>query len=399
MAPICNASGPSLCRDCISWFSNGPLDCPICGSIRIINHSELADLCIAHIDCDAFYAAVEKRDNPALRDKPVIVGGAGARSVVTTACYIARQFGVHSAMPMYKAKKLCPGAVIISPNMRKYREASRQIRNILLSATSLIQTVSLDEAYLDLSIGVREDSAELPALVLARIAEKIEEVIGITASIGLANNKFLAKLASDLEKPRGFSVIGQKEAFAFLSGLSVKKINGVGAVTARKMASQGIETIGQLQALSEDELVACYGKFGRRLAKFVQGKDDRKVCSGRSAKSISAERTFIQDLRDSEALKAEVMPLCERVCARLRDKSVAGASISLKLKTTDFQIVTRNRQLSSPTQRASLIYQHVAALIDAEADGRTFRLIGVGVADLSSGFSADPPELFKILPT
>ena len=363
-----------------------------------MNHSELADLCIAHIDCDAFYAAVEKRDNPALRDKPVIVGGAGARSVVTTACYIARQFGVHSAMPMYKAKKLCPGAVIISPNMRKYREASRQIRNIFLSATSSIQTVSLDEAYLDLSIGFREDSAELPALVLARIAEQIEEVVGITASIGVANNKFLAKLASDLEKPRGYSVIGQTEAFAFLSGLSVKKINGVGAVTARKMASQGIETIGQLQALSEDELVACYGKFGRRLAKFVQGKDDRKVCSGRSAKSISAERTFIQDLRDSEALKAEVMPLCERVSARLRDKSVAGASISLKLKTTNFQIVTRNRQLSSPTQRASLIYQHVAALIDAEADGRTFRLIGVGVADLSSGFSADPPELFKILP-
>ena len=361
----------------------------------MISHSELADLSIAHIDCDAFYAAVEKRDNPALRDKPVIVGGTGDRSVVTTACYIARQFGVHSAMPMYKAKKLCSGAVIISPNMQKYREASSQIQTIFRNATSLIQTVSLDEAYLNLSTEFREDIDEPPALILARIAAQIEEVIGITASIGLANNKFLAKLASDLEKPRGYSVIGEIEALSFLSGLPVKKINGVGAVTARKMALQGIETIGQLQVFSEDELVAFYGKFGRRLFKFAQGKDDRKVYSGKPAKSISAERTFPTDLRDPEALKAELMSLCERVCARLQNKSLAGAKVSLKLKTTDFQIITRNRQLSIPTQRVSLIYQHLAILIDAEADGRAFRLIGVCVADLSSGFLADPPELFN----
>ena len=394
---VCSSTGPSLCRDCLGWFPDGPLDCPSCGSIRIVNHAELLELSIAHIDCDAFYAAVEKRDNPKLRDKPLIVGSPGGRGVVTTACYIARQYGPRSAMPMFKARKMCPHAVIIRPNMRKYSEVSRQIRAIFLDVTPVIQPVSLDEAYLDLSREVRGEGDEPPAVALARAALRIEEEVGITVSIGLAYNKFLAKLASDLDKPRGYSVIGREEALDFLSDLPVNKINGVGAVTAKKMAEHGIETIGQLQAMSDDELVGRYGRFGRRLAGFVRGEDRRKVSSGGAAKSVSAETTFVTDLRDAADLREQVRPMCERVADRLKAKGIAGGTVVLKLKTADFQILTRNRQLSQPTQKGDLIFEQAAVLIEAEADGRVFRLIGIGVTDLVSGAKADPPNLFERL--
>ena len=394
---VCSSNGPSLCRDCLGWFPDGPLDCPNCGSIRIVNHAELLELSIAHIDCDAFYAAVEKRDNPKLRDKPLIVGSPGGRGVVTTACYIARQYGPRSAMPMFKARKMCPHAVIIRPNMSKYSEVSRQIRAIFLDVTPVVQPVSLDEAYLDLSRDVRVEGDEPPAIALARAALRIEAEVGITVSIGLAYNKFLAKLASDLDKPRGYSVIGQEEALDFLSDLPVNKINGVGAVTAKKMAEHGIETIGQLQAMSDDELVGRYGRFGRRLAGFVRGEDRRKVSSGGAAKSVSAETTFVTDLRDAADLREQVRPMCERVADRLKAKGIAGGTVVLKLKTADFQILTRNRQLSQPTQKGDLIFEQAAALIEAEADGRVFRLIGIGVTDLVSGAKADPPDLFERL--
>ena len=388
-------AGPSLCRDCLGWFPDGPLDCPNCGSIRIVNHAELQELAIAHIDCDAFYAAVEKRDNPELRDKPLIVGGPGGRGVVTTACYIARQYGPRSAMPMFKAREMCPHAVIIRPNMSKYRKVSMQIRAIFLDVTPVIQPISLDEAYLDLSEDVRGEGDEAPATALALAALRIEAEVGITVSIGLAYNKFLAKLASDLDKPRGYSVIGREEAVGFLSDLPVKKINGVGAVTAKKMAEQGIETIGQLQAMSKDELVGRYGKFGRRMAGFVRGEDRRRVSSGGAAKSVSAETTFTTDLRDAAELKERVRPMCEKVADRLKAKGIAGGTVILKLKTADFQILTRNRQLSHPTQKGDLILEQAVVLIEAEADGRFFRLIGVGVTDLVSGTEADPPDLFE----
>ena len=394
---VCSSNGPSLCRDCLGWFPDGPLDCPNCGSIRIVNHAELLELSIAHIDCDAFYAAVEKRDNPKLRDKPLIVGSPGGRGVVTTACYIARQYGPRSAMPMFKARKMCPHAVIIRPNMSKYSEVSRQIRAIFLDVTPVIQPVSLDEAYLDLSRDVRVEGDEPPAVALARAALRIEAEVGITVSIGLAYNKFLAKLASDLDKPRGYSVIGREEALDFLSDLPVNKINGVGAVTAKKMAEHGIETIGQLQAMSDDELVGRYGRFGRRLAGFVRGEDRRKVSSGGAAKSVSAETTFVTDLRDAADLREQVRPMCERVADRLKAKGIAGGTVVLKLKTADFQILTRNRQLSQPTQKGDLIFEQAAVLIEAEADGRFFRLIGIGVTDLVSGAKADPPNLFERL--
>ncbi len=394
LEPIRTGAGPSLCRDCLGYFPDGPLDCPACGSLRIVNHAELPALSIAHIDCDAFYAAVEKRDNPELRDKPLIVGGTSGRGVVTTACYIARQFGPRSAMPMFKAREMCPQAVIVPPNMAKYREVSQQIRAIFLDATPVIQPVSLDEAYLDLSDEARDVANEMPAAALARAAARIETEVGITVSIGLSYNKFLAKLASDLDKPRGYSVVGEDEAKAFLAGLPVKKINGVGAVTAAKMAAQGIETIGQLQAMPEAELVTRYGKFGRRLASYVQGEDPRKVSSGGASKSVSAETTFRTNLTDADALKERVRPMCDKVAERLVAKGIAGGTVVLKLKTADFQILTRNRQLPHPTQKGGIIYEQAAALIDAEADGRAFRLIGIGVADLCPAAEADPPDLF-----
>lgn len=388
-------AGPTLCRDCLSYFPAGPLDCPACGSIRVICHAELAGLDIAHIDCDAFYAAVEKRDDPSLRDKPVIVGHAGGRGVVTTACYIARQFGPRSAMPMFKAMEMCPGAVVVPTDMAKYRQVSQQIKAIFLDATPVIQPVSLDEAYLDMSDEARGVSDPLPAMALAEAQRRIEDEVGITVSIGLSYNKFLAKLASDLDKPRGFSVIGEAEAKEFLATLPVSKINGVGKVTAAKMAEQGIETIGQLQDMPEMELVARYGKFGRRLAGYVQGEDGRKVNTDGTSKSVSAETTFRQNMNGADALKEAVGPLCERVGKRLADKGIAGGTVVLKLKTGDFQILTRNRQLPNPTQKADVIRYHAEALIEAEADGRYFRLIGIGVADLCSAIEADPPDLFS----
>lgn len=406
-----------LCRDCLDLSRGDYAACPACGSARIVAHGELDRLDIAHIDCDAFYASVEKRDNPNLRDKPLIVGHAGGRGVVTTACYIARQFGPRSAMPMFKALEMCPHAVVLPPDMAKYKAVSRQIRAIFRAATPVIQPVSLDEAYLDLSDAARSGALDgdfaadeggdgngagrpalsregAPALALAEVARRIEREVGITVSVGLSHNKFLAKLASDLDKPRGFSVIGRAEALAFLAPLPVGKINGVGAVTAGKLADFGIETIGQLQRVPEAELVGRFGKFGRQLAGFAQGHDDRRVTSGGPAKSVSAETTFAKDTNRAAELLAAVEPLCRRVAERLQRGGQAGGTLVLKLKTGDFKVLTRNRQLANPTQQASVIYEQAVDLIEREADGRYFRLIGIGVSDIASADEADPPDLF-----
>lgn len=387
-----------LCRDCLD-LSSGDFDvCPACGSARIVAHPELDRLDVAHIDCDAFYASVEKRDDPSLRDKPLIVGHAGGRGVVTTACYIARQFGPRSAMPMFKAMEMCPHAVVIQPNMAKYKAVSNEIRAIFRDATPIIQPVSLDEAYMDLSDEARGElnagGEGPPAMALAEVARRIEREVGITVSIGLSHNKFLAKLASDLEKPRGFSVIGEAEAKAFLAPLPVRKINGVGEVTARKMTDYGIETIGQLQQMAESELIGRFGKFGRQLAGFAHGRDDRKVNTGGPAKSVSAETTFAKDTDQAAQLLAAVKPLCARVSERLVRGGHAGGTVVLKLKTHDFKLLTRNRQLPNPTQQADLIFKQAADLIEREADGRFFRLIGIGVSDICPAAEADPPDLF-----
>lgn len=387
---------PAVCRDCALMTETTPPACPRCGSTRLFAHAELDRLCIAHLDCDAFYASVEKRDDPALADRPVLVGHPGGRGVVTTACYVARRYGPRSAMPMFKALELCPHAVVIPPDMAKYKQASLRIRELLLKATPLIEPVSLDEAYLDLSPGVRR--VERPAAVLlARLAAAIERQVGITVSVGLSYNKFLAKMASDRDKPRGFAAIGRAEAVALLAPLPVTSIHGIGQATARRMAAAGIETVAQLQALPEAELVARWGKFGRWLALLVRGEDPRQVTPDRPAKSVSAETTFARDLSRLPELASELDDLARRVAARLQRGGLGGGTVVLKLKTADFRVLTRNHRLAHPTRRAEVILRHGLDLLRREADGRAFRLIGIGLADLCPGEEADPPDLFASL--
>ncbi len=384
----------ALCRDCCEIVDGAPETCLRCGGRRVVAHAEIEHLGIAHIDCDAFYASVEKRDRPELAREPLIVGHAGGRGVVVTACYIARTFGVRSAMPMFQALELCPHATVIAPDMGKYKRVSEAIRTIFGSATSIVEPVSLDEAYLDLTDDYRTE-APPAAEALAEIARRVEDEIRITVSIGLSCNKFLAKLASELEKPRGFSAIGRAEAKAFLAPLSVRKIHGVGAVTARRMEESGLATIADLQALTEQQLVARFGKFGHRLAQFAHGNDDRQVTPWRPVKSISAETTFAKDTGSSAELTEIARRLCDRVAAQLARKGVAGSSVVLKLKTSDFRILTRSRRLAYPSQRADVMFECAAALIERECDGRTFRLIGVGMGELGSAAVADPTDLFS----
>ncbi len=392
-------SGGCLCRACLSTW---PLDdmppvdqpCPSCNLPTLRSHPELFSLTTAHIDCDAFYASVEKRDNPELRDKPLIVGHAGGRGVVTTACYVARKYGPRSAMPMFKALRLCPQAVVIPPDMAKYKTVSRQIRQFMLDVTPVIEPLSLDEAYLDLSDDTRNDPSEAPAVQLARLAKRVKAEIGISISIGLAPNKFLAKLASDLEKPRGFSVIGQAEARSVLAPMPVSRIHGVGPATVRQLEAASIREISQLQRMTEHELQSLFGKFGLRLAAYVRGEDPRSVSSSRASKSVSAETTFSEDKTAATDLVPVAKKLCQRVADRLVASSLAGATLVVKLKTGDFQTLTRNRRLPVATQRADVLARHATQIIEQECDGRWFRLLGVGVSDVGPADEADPPDLF-----
>ena len=386
---------PMLCRDCCQFVQADSGTCPECGEERLVSHAELRSLTIAHIDCDAFYASVEKRDRPELADQPLIVGHPGGRGVVTTACYLARRYGVHSAMPMFKALRACPQAVVLKPDMAKYKAISEQIRDIFLSATDVIEPLSLDEAYLDLT-DAEGENCDSAALLLAEIAKRVETELRITVSIGLSCNKFLAKLASDMDKPRGFSVIGGAEAANVLASMPVRKINGVGTAMARKLEASGIETIGQLQDLSEMQLVTQFGKFGRRLALYARGQDDRRVTSYRPAKSISAETTFSRDTGSAEELIAIARRLSERVAASLQRKEIGGRVVTLKLKTSDFRLLTRSTRLPHPTQRVSVLAEAAERLIRLHANGETFRLIGVGVDDLTPADNADPPGLFDL---
>jgi DNA polymerase-4 len=392
MASLDGAKPVALCRDCLTEFPAAVTACGHCGSQRLVAHVELGSLCIAHIDCDAFYAAIEKRDNPELRNKPVLIGG-GKRGVVSTACYVARQFGPRSAMPMFKALRLCPHAVVIAPNMAKYRVASREVRAIFDAATPLVEPLSLDEAFLDLS-GTAKLFARSPAATLAFIAREVERKVGITVSIGLAPNKFLAKLASDLDKPRGFTVIGREDAVARLHPLPITKIPGVGPSLADRLKIDGLFTIGDLQARSEEDLALRYGETGVHLSRRARGLDHRKVHVDREAKSVSAETTFDVDISDPKELRRRLWLQTERVAERLKKAELSGRSVSLKLKTARFKLVSRQHKLSAPTQLAEVIFGAAEAMLLREAKGTAYRLIGVGVDDLGEAALADPPDLF-----
>lgn len=381
----------TLCRDCLEAGSNLKAACPRCGSNRLIQHEELGRLSLAHLDCDAFYAAVEKRDDPSLRDKPVLIGG-GKRGVVSTACYIARRFGPHSAMPMYKALKLCPNAVVIKPNMEKYRVASRQIRDCMKAATPLVEPLSLDEAYMDLS-GTDRLHGHSPAVTLAAMARNIERDVGITVSIGLSYNKFLAKMASELDKPNGFAVIGRGDAVGYLHGQPISAIPGVGPALANRLKVDSLFTVGDLQARTAQDLEARYGDTGRHLAKLSRGEDSRRITPGRPAKSISAERTFERDIGDKETLMKRLWPLCEEVAGRLKAKALAGRTLTLKLKTKRFRSLTRTVTLTTPTQLAEVIYRTGKPLLERELARGPFRLIGIGAGTLTEATVADLPDL------
>lgn len=365
--------------------------CRSCSSPRVVIHPELESLSIAHIDCDAFYASVEKRDNPELQDKPVIVGG-GHRGVVSAACYLARMYGVGSAMPMFKALKACPDAVVIRPDMAKYSRVGREVRALMEAVTPLVEPISIDEAFLDLS-GTSQLHGGCPARTLAQLIKRIEETIGVTASVGLSYSKFLAKIASDLDKPRGFAVIGEAEAPAFLADKPINIIWGVGKAFRKQLSNDGIRHVRDLLPYDEAQLIARYGRIGSRLYYFARGIDGRKVEPHSAMKSISAETTFNEDIKDLALLEKQLWALCEKVSKRLKAKALAGGSITLKLKTSDFKQITRSRTLENPTQLSEVIYQESRRMLANTADGKRFRLIGVGTSDLQDGDIADPPSL------
>ncbi len=380
-----------FCRDCLAKATRGDARCGSCGSPRTIFHDELQALDIAHIDCDAFYASVEKRDRPELAGKPVIIGG-GKRGVVSTACYVARIHGVHSAMPMFKALKACPEAVVIRPDMEKYSAVGREIRDLMRTLTPEVEPLSIDEAFLDLS-GTRLLHGSSPAEVLARFAQTIEREVRLSVSIGLSHNKFLAKVASDLNKPRGFSVIGKAQTLWFLRQQPVSIVWGIGKVTQARLAKDGIKTIATVQDMQEQELAKRYGNMGIHLSRLARGLDPRRIESHCAAKSISAETTFNRDKATISELAPVLRSLAEKVSRRLKAKHLAGHTVVLKMKTANFRSRTRNRQLPDPTQLADRIFRTASELIEAELDGTKFRLIGVGVSTLCADDRADPDDL------
>ncbi len=377
---------PALCRDCLTDFADGRR-CPACGSPRVVTHPELFKLSIAHMDCDAFYASVEKRDDPSLASKPVIIGG-GKRGVVSTACYVARIRGVRSAMPMFQALKLCPDAVIIKPRMEAYVEASRAIRTMMEELTPDIEPLSLDEAFMDLS-GTEKLHGSPPAVMLARLIRRMRDELGLTGSIGLSHNKFLAKVASDLDKPHGFSVIGKAETDSFLRDKPVRLIWGVGASAQASLDKAGIRTFADLLRWERTDLIARFGSLGDRLWHLARGQDRRRVSAHTPMKSISNETTFHEDTSDPDLLDGHLWRMAEKVSDRAKAKGLAGRVVTLKLKRADHSLLSRRVSLRDGTQLADAIYRTARGLFDQVGDEGPYRLLGCGLSDLIAEKAAD----------
>lgn len=370
--------------------------CPACGSPRLVGHPEASSLAIAHLDCDAFFAAIHKRDDPSLRDRPVLVGG-GQRGVVATCCYIARAAGVRSAMPMFKARALCPDAVVLRPQMDLYRAESRRIASMLWDLTPLVEMASIDEAYLDLSGSERLHGGP-PIRTLIGLQRRIETETGLTVSIGLAANKAMAKFASEMDKPRGFAILGRTDAPSILGPKPVRALHGVGAGLAAKLMQAGLDTIGQVAAAPPDILFRVAGAQGPRLARLARGEDDRPVEPHSDRKSISAETTFEYDMRSGPDLEAVLWRLCERVGRRARDAGCAGRVVTLKLKTSQFETLTRRRTLGAPTQLGRAIFTVARDMLVAETGAVAYRMIGVGLSDLQDSAGADLGDLIDDAP-
>ncbi len=370
----------AYCRSCLSPVNDTKVPCPSCGKRHPLAHDELDSLSIAHIDCDAFYASIEKRDNPELEDQPVIIGG-GKRGVVATACYVARLYGVRSAMPMFKALKACPDAVVIKPRMDVYSAEGKRIRAMMLDVTPLVEPLSIDEAFLDLS-GTERLHQSAPALTLLRLQRRILDQVGVTVSVGLSFNKFLAKTASDLDKPDGFSVIGRGEAPDFLKSLKVSDVFGVGPVFAKKLNADGLYTLADVLRRDERQVMKAHGEGGLRLVRIARGDDARAVTPDRERKSVSSEITFNDDIADKAILKDRLWGQCLRVADRMKATGVAGRVVTLKLKTDRFKTVTRRRTLDTAAQLADTLFRVGAELLEKEPEGVRYRLIGAGYSAL-----------------
>ncbi|MFW8593580.1 DNA polymerase IV [Cribrihabitans neustonicus] len=377
---------PALCRDCLTPVP-AARRCPVCGSPRVTAHDELFSLTIAHMDCDAFYASVEKRDNPELASKPVIIGG-GTRGVVSTACYVARIRGVRSAMPMFQALKLCPDAVVIKPRMEAYAEVSRAVRAMMEELTPAVEPLSLDEAFMDLT-GTEKLHGAPPAMMLARLIKRMKDELGITGSIGLSHNKFLAKVASDLDKPRGFSVIGKAETDDFLRDKPVRLIWGIGPAAQASLEKAGIRTFADLLRWDREALHSRFGSMGDRLWHLARGEDRRRVSAHAPVKSISNETTFFEDTASLAVLDGHLWRLAEKVSDRAKAKQMAGRVVTLKLKRANHSALTRRLSLRSPTQMADKIYRTARGLLDHAVNEGPFRLLGCGISELVPESQAD----------
>ena len=339
------------------------------------------------MDCDAFYASVEKRDNPELASKPVIIGG-GQRGVVSTACYVARVRGVRSAMPMFQALKLCPEAVVVRPRMEEYVKASKSIRLMMQDLTPAIEPLSLDEAFMDMT-GTTKLHGAPPAVMLAKLIKRMKDELGLTGSIGLSHNKFLAKVASDLDKPHGYSVIGLAETNSFLLDKPIGLIWGVGAVAKESLSRAGIQTFNDLLRWDRQDLNQRFGSLGDRLWNLARGHDLRRVTSNTPIKSISNETTFFRDTSDSDVLDGHIWRLAEKVSDRAKARDLAGRVVTLKLKRKDHTSLTRRLSLREPTQIADRIYRTARNLFDQAGLQGPYRLIGVGLSDLVSDTDSD----------
>jgi len=380
----------TACRDCLKSWKGGVQRCPWCRSVRIVSHPKLLELTIAHIDCDAFYASIEKRDRPELAAQPVIVGG-GKRGVVSTCCYVARTYGVRSAMPMFKALKLCPSAVVIKGRMDLYVREGRRIRQMMQTLTPLVEPVSIDEAYLDLS-GTEALHHAPPVISLMKLQKQIETELGLTISVGLASNKFLAKTASEADKPRGFFALSIDEAPAYLAEKSVRIIGGVGAQFEKKLNADGIRTVADIQKIDAKSLIRRYGETGLWLHNCAFGRHERKVDPAGERKSVSSETTFNEDISDPKLLEDILWRLSQRTADRAKHSGVEGRVVTLKLKTHDFKSFTRRVSLNEPTQLAQTVFRAAKPILAREAVGQRYRLLGVGISELADA-KADALDL------
>lgn len=383
----------TLCRNCFIISDNNFTICQNCNSQNIISHKELNKLNIAHIDCDAFYASIHKRDNPEIRNKPVIIGG-GARGVVATACYIARSYGVKSAMPMFEAKRLCKNAIIIKPDIDLYKKEAQKIRSIMNMLTPAVEPVSIDEAYIDLS-GTYLLHKMYPAQLLAKLAKDIQNEVGITISIGLSYNRFLAKTASDMDKPKGFFIIGHEDVKNILWDRNIGFLHGIGKQIEKKFNVLGYYKVQDIANASPNELLAQFGSFGKRVHDLANGIDNTKIENNHERKSISKETTFANDVKDFDILAKTLKELSLSVAKTARDKNLAGYVINLKLKTKNFTSISRQIQISTPTQTGRIIFETLEPILEKEMKRAPFRLIGAGLSSLCSGENSDRGDLIN----